>query len=114
MKCSRTSQTPIGISLRLNLDISNSCARSSGQCRSVQQEIEGEWTFGLGDMVLSPTMIDYLEAAHRFLLREPERSRRVLRLLCAHYLAHAGDPRVAAAETGRLGQVLLPELNATR
>jgi hypothetical protein len=55
---------------------------------SVQQEIEGEWTFGLGDMALSPTMIDGLEAARRFLLREPERSRRVLRLLCAHYLAH--------------------------
>ena len=49
----------------------------------------GEWTFGLGDMALSPTMIDYLEAARRFLLREPERSRRVLRLLCAQYLAHA-------------------------
>jgi hypothetical protein len=56
---------------------------------SVQQEIEGEWTFALGDMALSPTMIDGLEAARRFLLREPERSRRVLRLLCAQYLAHA-------------------------
>jgi hypothetical protein len=54
----------------------------------VQQEIEGGWTFGLGDMALSPTMIDGLESARRFLLREPERSRRVLRLLCAHYLAH--------------------------
>ena len=56
---------------------------------SVQQEIEGEWTFALGDMALSPTMIDGLEAARRFLWREPERSRRVLRLLCAHFLAHA-------------------------
>ena len=55
---------------------------------SVLQVIEGEWTFGLGDMALSPTMIDGLEAARRFLLREPERSRRVLRLLCAQYLAH--------------------------
>ena len=54
-----------------------------------QHEIEGEWTFGLGDMALSATMIDRLEAARRFLLREPERSRRVLRLLCAQYLAHA-------------------------
>jgi hypothetical protein len=57
--------------------------------RSVQQEIEGEWTFRLGDMALSPAMVDGLEAARRFLLREPERSRRVLRLLCANYLAHA-------------------------
>jgi hypothetical protein len=50
--------------------------------------IEGEWSFGLGDMALSPTMIESLEAARRFLWREPERSRRVLRLLCAQYLAH--------------------------
>jgi hypothetical protein len=50
--------------------------------------IEEEWTFGLGDMALSPTIIEYLEAARRLLLREPERSRRVLRLLCAQYLAH--------------------------
>jgi hypothetical protein len=39
-------------------------------------------------MALSPTMIDHLEAARRFLLREPERSRRVLQLLCSQYLAH--------------------------
>ena len=32
-KCSRTSRTPIGISLRLNMGISNSCARWSGRCR---------------------------------------------------------------------------------
>jgi hypothetical protein len=55
---------------------------------SFQHDIEGEWKFGLGDMALSPTMIDHLEAARRFLLREPERSRRVMRLLCAQYLAH--------------------------
>ena len=55
---------------------------------SAQQEIEGEWTFRLGDMSLSPEMVGHLEAARRFLLREPERSRRVLRLLCANYLAH--------------------------
>ena len=55
---------------------------------SVLQVTEGEWTFGLGDMALSPTMIEYLEAARRFLLREPERSRRVLRQLTAQYLAH--------------------------
>ena len=55
---------------------------------SAQQAIEGEWTFRLGDMSLSPDMVGQLEAARRFLLREPERSRRVLRLLCANYLAH--------------------------
>ena len=56
---------------------------------SVQQEIEGTWTFRIGDMSLSPGVVDRIEAARRFLLREPERSRRVLRLLCANYLAHA-------------------------
>lgn len=55
---------------------------------SVLQASEGEWTSRLGDMALSPTMIESLEAARRFLMREPERSRRVLRLLCAQYLAH--------------------------
>ena len=55
---------------------------------SAQQAIEGEWTFRLGDLSLSPEMVGQLEAARRFLLREPERSRRVLRLLCANYLAH--------------------------
>jgi hypothetical protein len=54
---------------------------------STQQEIEGEWTLRLGDMSLTPGMVRQLEAARRFLLREPERSRRVLRLLCANYLA---------------------------
>jgi hypothetical protein len=53
-----------------------------------QQAIEGEWTFRLGDMSLAPELVGQLEAARRFLLREPERSRRVLRLLCANYPAH--------------------------
>ena len=56
---------------------------------SAQQAIEGEWTSRLGDLSLSPEMVGQLEAARRFLLREPERCRRVLRLLCANYLAHA-------------------------
>jgi hypothetical protein len=56
---------------------------------SSQEAIDGEWTFRLGDLSLSPDMVGQLEAARRFLLREPERSRRVIRLLCANYLAHA-------------------------
>jgi hypothetical protein len=55
---------------------------------SAQQEMEEEWKSRLGDMSLSPEMVGQLEAAQRFFLREPERSRRVLRLLCANYLAH--------------------------
>jgi hypothetical protein len=48
--------------------------------------IERWW---VGDRALSPTLKDDLEAARRFLFREPERGRRFLRLLCAQYLAHA-------------------------
>ena len=62
---------------------------------SAQREIEGEWTCRFGDMSLSAELIDGLEAARRFLLREPERSRRVLRLLCANYLAHVESRKQA-------------------
>jgi hypothetical protein len=55
----------------------------------LQQEIEGERTFRLGDMQLSADIIESIEAARHFLLREPERSRRVVRLLWANWLAHA-------------------------
>jgi hypothetical protein len=85
---------------------------------SSQQEIEGEWTFRLGDMSLSPDMVGPLEAARRFLLHEPERGRRVLRLLCANYLAHAETrgrqprkPAVWAAFTSNpitKGKILIP------
>jgi hypothetical protein len=84
---------------------------------SAQQEIEGEWTFGLGDLSLTPEMVGQLEAARRFLLREPERSRRVLRLLCANYLAHAETrgrqprkPAVLAVLTSdlRMGKFCIP------
>ena len=60
----------------------------------VQQEVGWEYTYRLGDMQLSTDMVDHLETAHRFLLREPERSRRVLRLLCANWLAHVETPEL--------------------
>jgi hypothetical protein len=56
------------------------------------EELGWEYTYRLGDMQLSPDMVGYLYAARRFLLREPERSRRVLRLLYANYLAHVEHP----------------------
>jgi hypothetical protein len=61
-----------------------------------QQELGWEYDYRLGDMQVSPGMADSLDAARRFLLREPDRSRRVLRLLCANWLAH-----VEAQETRR-------------
>jgi hypothetical protein len=57
--------------------------------RSRQEAIEGAWGTRLGGVALSDEMLDHLDASRRFVLREPERSRRVLRLLCASYLAHA-------------------------
>jgi hypothetical protein len=60
-----------------------------------QNRVEGEWTYRLGDMQLSTDIIGSIKEACRFLLREPERSRRVVRLLWANWLAHveARDPR---------------------
>jgi hypothetical protein len=59
-----------------------------------REEIEWEYTYRLGDMQFSPDMVGYLSAARRFLLREPERSRRVLRLLYANYLAQVETHRL--------------------
>ena len=89
------------------MGISNSWERWSGRYRFLlQQAIEGEWTFRLGDLSLSPEMVGQLEAARRFLLREPERSRRVLRLLCANYLAHAETRGRQPRKPAVLGDVL--------
>jgi hypothetical protein len=53
-----------------------------------RQEVEGERTYRLGDWQVPAGAIESGEAARRSLLREPERSRRVVRLLFAHWLAH--------------------------
>ena len=70
-----------------------------------RQEIEGESTYRLDDMQLSAEMVGHLDAARHFLLREPERSRRVLRLLCANWLADVESPvpgRAGPAARARL------------
>jgi hypothetical protein len=54
---------------------------------SVQQDVGWEYHFRLGDMDLSADMVGRLDTGRRFLLREPERSRRVVRLLFANWLA---------------------------
>jgi hypothetical protein len=60
----------------------------------------------LGDMQLSTDIIESIKEARCFLLREPERSRRVVRLLWANWLAHvdARDSRRPAV------RALLPAL----
>jgi hypothetical protein len=70
-----------------------------------RQEIEGESTYGLDDVQLSAEMVGHLDAARHFLLREPERSRRVLRLLCANWLTDVEAPvpgRAGPAARARL------------
>jgi hypothetical protein len=66
----------------------------------IQGEVGWEHDYRLGDMQLSSDMVGYLDAARRFLLREPERSRRVLQLLYANWLAqvetHGPRPRKTA------------------
>jgi hypothetical protein len=57
-----------------------------------REQVEGERTYRLGDLQVPVDVMVLGEAARRLLLREPERSRRVLRLLCAHWLAHVETP----------------------
>jgi hypothetical protein len=53
----------------------------------IQGAVDWEHDYRLGDMQLPADMVDYLDTARRFVLREPQRSRRVLRLLYANWLA---------------------------
>ncbi len=76
-----------------------------------QQEIEGEWTFRLGDMALSPDD-DRLSRGRSPLplARARTQPARPAAALC-QLPGTRGNPRAAAAEAGRLGQVRLPDLN---
>jgi len=59
----------------------------------LDQDLVGlQYIYRLGDMQLPPEVAGYLGAARRFVLREPDRSRRVLRLLFANWLAHGETP----------------------
>jgi hypothetical protein len=54
--------------------------------------LEQEQTYRLGDMELPHDVKASLNRVRRFLLREPERSRRAIRLLFANWLAGADGP----------------------
>ena len=56
------------------------------------EQIEEEWTYRLGDMQLPIDLALDLYQVKRGLVREPERSRRVIRLLFANWLAHVEHP----------------------
>ena len=66
---------------------------------AVQQDVGWEYHFGVADMQLSSDMAGYLDSGWRFVLREPERSRRVLHLVYANWLAQAEplEPRKPAS-----------------
>ncbi len=57
-----------------------------------REQIEEEWTYRLGEMQLPIDLACDLYQMNRSLAREPERSRRVIRLLFANWLAHVAHP----------------------
>ncbi len=59
---------------------------------NAQQDLDEEFSYRLFDMQVPAELAGTIYAARRWLLREPERSRRVLKLLCANWLAHAENP----------------------
>ena len=57
-----------------------------------REQIEEDWTYRLDDMQLPVDLALGLYQVKRGLAREPERSRRVIRLLFANWLAHVEHP----------------------
>jgi hypothetical protein len=56
--------------------------------RELVEEAEVEYAYRLGELQVSADLAGAILKARRLLLREPDRSRRVLRLVCANWLAH--------------------------
>ncbi len=56
------------------------------------EALEDDSTYRLGDMQLPTDLVLHAYSVRRFLLREPERSRRAIRLLFANWLAHVEVP----------------------
>ncbi len=76
-----------GFSLKIDyMDMMGELSRPDGW---LQTGMEHELDFRIGDEKLPPNLAGNLYQARRFLLNEPERSRRVLRLAFANWLAHA-------------------------
>src|SRR5262249_480385 len=82
------------------------------------EQIEEEWTYRLGEMQLPIDLSRDLYQVKRGLAREPERSRRVIRLLFANWLAHVGRPgqrkppaRARFPLPNRTGDVLLDRVS---
>jgi hypothetical protein len=57
-----------------------------------REQIEEEWTYRLGEMQLPVDLALSFYQVKRDFAREPERSRRVIRLLFANWLAHVEHP----------------------
>ena len=56
------------------------------------EPLEGDVTYRLGDLQLPVDLVSQAYGVRRFLMREPERSRRAIRLLFANWLAHVDVP----------------------
>jgi hypothetical protein len=59
---------------------------------SLHRPIDEDLTYRIGDFQVPDDWAMYLFLGHRFLKREPERSRRAIRLLFANWLAHLEGP----------------------
>jgi hypothetical protein len=62
------------------------------------QAIQEHITYHLGDLEVPTDLSVYIFAGHHFVLREPDRSRRALRLLFANWLAHVETPPVRQSQ----------------
>ncbi len=74
-----------------SVSISISCDSWTDRSIPSPEQIEEELTYRLGDVELPADLRPRLHSIKRQLAREPERSRRVIRLLFANWLAHVED-----------------------
>jgi hypothetical protein len=111
---SRPSSESDAFSLKLEyLDAMRTLERPTDM---VHRALDDDVTYRIGEFQVPTDLAVYIHGALRFIMREPERSRRVLRLVIANWLAHLeeNNPRmrkpafkVSIATWGRGSTVLL-------
>ena len=82
-----------------------SCDFWTGRVDPDLKQIEHELTYRMGDLQLPIDLSVRSLPAKRGLWREPERSRRVVRLLFANWLAHVEHPGPDATPAGGAGAI---------
>jgi hypothetical protein len=77
------------------------------------QAIEEHLTYHLGPIEVPTDISVYLFAGRRFLMREPERSRRALRVLFANWLAHVEVPELRPSRPAVRAALLIEKRTTT-